>query len=69
MRQTSHESTSVIDFMIVSDSSMFTYSNQVFCNSVSHHSLIYARLDVSKNRFNEFAEFLDYRNTNWNGLL
>lgn len=65
----SHGTSSLIDFMLVSDISMKYYSNQVQCPSISHHSLIYASFDITVNCFEKFVDYRDYGNIDWDGLF
>lgn len=62
-------STSLIDFVLVSNVSMVSYSGQVQCPSVSDHALIFAALDLTIERLPEFVEYRDFRNIDWDGLL
>lgn len=65
----SHLSTSLIDFMLVSDISMRMFSSQVQCPAVSHHALIFASFRINIQHFDEFIEYRDFKNINWDGLL
>lgn len=62
-------SSSLIDFMLVSESTMKYYSNQVQCPCISHHSLIYASFDLNINYLENFVEYYDYNNIDWGGLI
>lgn len=62
-------STSLIDFMLVSNPSLISYSDQVQCPSVSDHSLIFASLHYNFQQPPEFFEFRDYKNIDWVGLF
>lgn len=64
-----HGSYSLIDFMLVSNCSMYHYSDQVLCPSISDHSLILASLDYNLHCVDQFVEYRDYRNTDWEGLF
>lgn len=64
-----HGSTSLIDFMLVSDSSMRMFSSQVQCPAISHHALIFASFRINIQHIEEFIEYRDFNNINWDGLL
>lgn len=62
-------STSLIDFVLVSSSSLVYLSDQVFCPIISDHALIFASLNIKVSKFFELVEYRDYRNVNWDDIL
>lgn len=64
----SHGTSSLIDFMLVSDLTMKCHSTQVQCPSISYHSLIYSAFDICINSLERFVEYRDYGNSDWNGM-
>lgn len=61
--------TSLIDFMVVSDMSLVSYTDQVQCPSVSDHALIFASLSFRFHCGSSFYEYRDYNNIDWDGLF
>lgn len=64
-----HRSTSLLDYWLVSDQSMISYSSQVQCPAISHHSLIYAAFRFTVERSCEVIEYRNFNAIDWNGLL
>ena len=54
-----HNSTSLLDFWLVSEMSLISYSDQVQCPGISHHALI----------FSTFFEYRNFKNIDWEGLF
>lgn len=55
-----HNSTSLLDFVLVSDRSCVCVSNQVVCPSISDHAFIFVSLNVSVLNVLQFFEYVDY---------
>lgn len=62
-------STSLIDFMLVSDVDLVTFSDQVQCPSVSDHALIFSSLSLTYRSLPQIVEYRDYNNIDWDDLV
>lgn len=62
-------STSLIDFFLVSDISMISFTDQVQCPSVTDHALIAAAFTFNIERLHEFCEYRDFNNIDWGALF
>lgn len=63
------DSSSLIDFFLVSKIESCCYSDQVQCPYVSDHALIFGSFVFRVEDLQEFVEFRDFNNINWDGLL
>lgn len=61
--------TSLIDFFLVSNISMLTFSKQVQIPSLTDHAFIYASFVFSIERLDEFIEYRDVNAIDWDGLF
>lgn len=64
-----NNSTSLLDFFLVSDISMICYSDQVQCPSLSDHALICAAFIFNVEHVQEFVFYRDFNNINWDGIF
>ncbi|XP_065356239.1 uncharacterized protein LOC135950637 [Calliphora vicina] len=64
-----HGSTSLIDFWLVSDISMLSFSDQLQCPFISHHALIFGSFLFSVEQIDEYFEFRDFDSIDWDGLV
>lgn len=64
-----NDSTSLLDYFLVSDISMIKFSNQVQCPSISDHALIFACFTFNVEPIQEYIEYRDYNNINWYELF
>lgn len=65
----SHSSTSLIDYVLISNPAKLKFSSQVQFPSMSHHSLIFGSLDLSVSHEEKYVEYRDYRKICWNSFF
>lgn len=61
-----HCSTSLIDYVLVSDINLVKCSGQFFAPSLTHHSFIYVCIDIPVTIKNKVIEYKDYEAIDWN---
>lgn len=64
----SHNSSSLIDYTLLSEPAKVRLSSQVQCDSISHHALIFGAYDSQVSYCDKFVEFRDYNNIDWVGF-
>ena len=64
-----YDSTSLLDYFLVSDQSIIKFSDQFHCPSLSDHALIFACFVFDTIQVHDIVEYLDYNNIDWNNFF
>ncbi|XP_037814088.1 uncharacterized protein LOC119605199 [Lucilia sericata] len=64
-----NDSTSLLDYFLLSDASCNVVSHQVQCQSISDHALIFGSFNFNTTSHRKYIEYRDYNNIDWNGIF